>query len=295
MFSEFFIRRPIFASVLSIVIVILGLGAMAGLPIAQYPEILPPEIAVDATYSGASANIVAETIAAPLENQINGATGLLYMSSSSSSDGRMTLTTTFATGTDPDEALVEINNRIAAATPLLPEEVRRLGVTARKSVSSMLAAVVLQARDGRYDEVYLSNYALVNIVDELKRVRGVGNAQLFGLKYYSMRIWMDPDRMNALGMTPSEIVSALRDQNEQLPAGTIGLLSCSMSRSISTYTLTTRGWLNTPDEFAQIILRRDADGGLVRLKTSPALSSAARTTSSPRNWAASLPSQLAFS
>ena len=265
MFSEFFIRRPIFASVLSIVIVILGLGAMAGLPIAQYPEILPPEIAVDATYSGASANIVAETIAAPLENQINGATGLLYMNSSSSSDGRMTLTTTFATGTDPDEALVEINNRIAAATPLLPEEVRRLGVTARKSVSSILAAVALQARDGRYDEVYLSNYALVNIVDELKRVRGVGNAQLFGLKYYAMRIWMDPDRMNALGMTPSEIVSALRDQNEQLPAGTIGLEPLDEPVDF-TYTMTTKGRLDTPEEFGQTILRRDADGGLVRLK-----------------------------
>ena len=265
MFSAFFIRRPIFATVLSIVIVIMGLGAMAGLPVAQYPEILPPQISVDATYSGASATVVAETIAAPLENQINGATGLLYMNSSSSSDGRMALTATFETGTDPDDALVEINNRIAAATPLLPEQVRRLGVTARKSTSSILGAVTLQAPDGRYDEVYLSNYALVNIVDELKRVRGVGNAQLFGLKYYSMRIWMDPDRMQALGMTPSEITRALRNQNEQLPAGAIG--SQPLDEPVDfTYTMTTKGRLNTPDEFAQIVLRRDADGGVVRLK-----------------------------
>ena len=265
MFSAFFIRRPIFATVLSIVIVIMGLGAMAGLPVAQYPEILPPQISVDATYSGASATVVAETIAAPLENQINGATGLVYMNSSSSSDGRMALTATFETGTDPDDALVEINNRIAAATPLLPEEVRRLGVTARKSISSMLALLTLQAPDGRYDEVYLSNYALVNIVDELKRIPGVGNAQLFGLKYYSMRIWMDPDRMAALGMTPSEITSALRNQSEQLPAGAIG--SQPLDEPVNfTYTMTTKGRLNTPDEFAQIVLRRDADGGVVRLK-----------------------------
>ncbi len=265
MFSAFFIRRPIFATVLSIIIVIVGLGAMAGLPVAQYPEILPPQISVNATYSGASASVIAETIAAPLENQINGATGLLYMNSSSSSDGRMALTTTFETGTDPDKALVEINNRIAAATPLLPEEVRRLGVTARKSVSSILAVATLQSPDGRYDDVYLSNYALVNIVDELKRIRGVGNAMLFGLKFYSMRIWMDPDRMKALGMTPSEITRALRDQNAQLPAGTIG--SQPLDEPVNfTYTMTTKGRLNTPDEFAQIILRRDADGGVVRLK-----------------------------
>jgi multidrug efflux pump len=265
MFAAFFIRRPIFATVLSLVVVILGLGAMTSLPVAQYPEILPPQISVNATYSGASASVVADTVAAPLENQINGATGLMYMSSSSSSDGRMSLTATFETGTDPDAALVEINNRIAAATPMLPEEVRRLGVTARKSMSSILGVVALQSPDARYDEVYLSNYALVNIVDELKRVPGVGDAMLFGLKYYSMRIWMDPDRMNALGMTPSEIAGALRDQNAQLPAGRIGDQPLAEPSSF-TYTMTTKGRLTTPEEFGQIIVRRDADGGVVRLK-----------------------------
>ena len=265
MFAEFFIRRPIFATVLSIVIVILGLGSMIGLPIAQFPEVLPPQISVNASYSGASASVVAETIAAPLENQINGATGLLYMNSSSSSDGRMQLTATFETGTDPDAALVEINNRIAAATPMLPEEVRRLGVNARKSMSSILGVVALHSPDGRYDEIYLSNYALVNIVDELKRVPGVGDAQLFGLKYYSMRIWMDPDRLQALGMTPSEIATALRDQNTQLPAGKIG--DAPLAEPVGfTYTMTTKGRLDTPEEFGQIVLRRDADGGVVRLK-----------------------------
>jgi hydrophobe/amphiphile efflux-1 (HAE1) family protein len=265
MFAEFFIRRPIFATVLSIVIVILGLGAMAGLPIAQYPEILPPQITVNATYSGAAANVVAETVAAPIENQVNGATGLLYMNSSSSSDGRMTLTATFKTGTDPDEALVEINNRIAAATPMLPEEVRRLGVTARKSMSSILGLVAIQSPDGRYDDVFLNNYALLNIVDELKRVPGVGDALLFGLRYYSMRIWMDPDRMRALGMTPSDIIQALRDQNAQLPAGSIGAPPLTEPVNF-TYTMTTKGRLNTPEEFGQVVLRRDADGGVVRIK-----------------------------
>ncbi|HWK52653.1 MAG TPA: efflux RND transporter permease subunit, partial [Steroidobacter sp.] len=265
MFAEFFIRRPIFATVLSIVIVILGLGAMVGLPVAQYPEILPPQITVNATYSGAAANVVAETVAAPLENQVNGATGLLYMNSSSSSDGRMTLTATFKTGTDPDEALVEINNRIAAATPMLPEEVRRLGVTARKSMSSILGLVSLQSPDGRYDDVFLNNYALLNIVDELKRVPGVGDALLFGLRYYSMRIWMDPDRMRALGMTPSDIIQALRDQNAQLPAGSIGAPPLTEPVNF-TYTMTTKGRLNTPEEFGQVVLRRDADGGIVRIK-----------------------------
>ncbi len=264
MFSEFFIRRPIFATVLSIIIVLMGAGAMVGLPVSQYPEILPPQISVDASYSGASAEVVADTVAAPLENQINGATDMIYMNSTSSSDGRMSLTVTFATGTDPDDALVEVNNRIAAATPMLPESVRRLGVTARKSMSSILGVAVIKAPDGRYDEVYLSNYALVNVVDELKRIPGVGNAQLFGLKYYSMRVWLEPERMNALGIVPSDIAAALRDQNNQLPAGKIGAEPLDSPVGF-TYTMTTKGRLNTPEEFGRVVIRRDADGGVVRL------------------------------
>ncbi len=265
MFSEFFIRRPIFATVLSIVIVLLGGGAMLGLPVSQFPEILPPQISVDASYSGASAEVVADTVAAPLENQINGATNMIYMNSNSSSDGRMSLTVTFATGTDPDDALVEVNNRIAAATPMLPESVRRLGVTARKSMSSILGVAIIKAPDGRYDEVYVSNFTLVNVVDELKRIPGVGDARMFGLKYYSMRVWLDPQRMNALGIVPSDVAAALRDQNNQLPAGKIG--AEPMDSSIGfTYTMTTKGRLNTPEEFGQVVLRRDADGGIVRLR-----------------------------
>ena len=264
MFSEFFIRRPIFATVLSIVIVLMGAGTMVGLPVSQYPEILPPQISVDASYSGASAEVVANTVAAPLENQINGATDMIYMNSVSSSDGRMSLTVTFETGTDPDDALVEVNNRIAAATPMLPEPVRRLGVTARKSMSSILGVAVIKAPDGRYDEVFVSNYALVNVVDELKRIPGVGNAQLFGLKYYSMRVWLEPERMNALGIVPSDIAAALRDQNNQLPAGKIGAEPLDSPVGF-TYTMTTKGRLNTPEEFGQVVIRRDTDGSIVRL------------------------------
>ena len=264
MFSEFFIRRPIFATVLSIVIVLIGAGALVGLPISQYPEILPPQISVDANYSGASAEVVADTVAAPLENQINGATDMIYMNSVSSSDGRMSLTVTFETGTDPDDALVEVNNRIAAATPMLPEPVRRLGVTAGKSMSSILGVAVIKAPDGRYDEVFVSNYALVNVVDELKRIPGVGNAQLFGLKYYSMRVWLEPERMNALGIVPSDIAAALRDQNNQLPAGKIGAEPLDSPVGF-TYTMTTKGRLNTPEEFGQVVIRRDTDGSIVRL------------------------------
>ena len=264
MFSEFFIRRPIFATVLSIVIVLIGAGALVGLPISQYPEILPPQISVDANYSGASAEVVADTVAAPLENQINGATDMIYMNSVSSSDGRMSLTVTFETGTDPDDALVEVNNRIAAATPMLPEPVRRLGVTARKSMSSILGVAVIKAPDGRYDEVFVSNYALVNVVDELKRIPGVGNAQLFGLQYYSMRVWLEPERMNALGIVPSDIAAALRDQNNQLPAGKIGAEPLDSPVGF-TYTMTTKGRLNTPEEFGQVVIRRDTDGSIVRL------------------------------
>jgi len=265
MLSEFFIRRPIFASVLSIIIVLMGLGAMIGLPVAQYPEVLPPEITVDANYPGASAEVIAETVAAPLEQQINGATDMIYMTSGSSSSGRVQIRVTFKTGTNPDDALVQVNNRVQAALPLLPEEVRRLGVNARKATSTILGAISLSSPDGRYDTTYISNYALVNVVDELKRVPGIGNAQLFALSYYAMRVWLDPVRMNALGITPSDVAAALRSQNAQLPAGSIG--SEPLEKPVDfTFTMTTRGRLTTPEEFGNVVVRRDDDGGLVRIK-----------------------------
>lgn len=265
MFSAFFIRRPIFATVLSIIITLIGLAAMRVLPVAQFPEILPPEITVNATYPGASAEVVADTVAAPIEQQINGATGMIYMNSTSSADGRVALRVTFATGTDPDNALIEVNNRIQAALPTLPEEVRRLGVVARKATSNILAVATLAAPDGRFDEIYISNYALLNIVEELKRVPGVGDARLFGLKYYAMRVWLDPQRMNTLGLVPSDVAQALRDQNAQLPAGRIGSEPLQDKVEFS-FTMTTQGRLTTPEAFGDVVLRRGADGAITRLR-----------------------------
>src|SRR5882672_3665115 len=261
MWSTFFIRRPIFASVLSIIIVLMGLGAMWQLPVAQYPNILPPQIQVSASYPGASAEVIAEAVASPLEQQINGAVGMIYMSSSASSSGNVTVSVTFETGTDPDQALIEVNNRVQAALPTLPEEVRRLGVLASKSQTGILGLVTLAGDSTRYDSVYVANFAERNIVEELQRVPGVGSARLFSAQSYAMRIWLNAGKLNALGLTTSDIADALRAQNAELPAGSIGAPPVDF-----TYTMTTRGRLFTPDEFGNIIVRRDADGAIVRVK-----------------------------
>ena len=265
MISALFIRRPILATVISIIIVLAGLASMFTLPIAQYPDILPPQISVSATYPGASAEVVSATVSSPLEQQINGATGLIYMTSTSGSTGSAGINVTFATGTNPDEALVEVNNRVQEAVPLLPEEVRRLGISVRKSTTNILGVVAMTSPDGRYDEVYVSNYALINVVDEIKRIPGVGNAQLFGGKYYAMRVWLDPKRMTALGLTPNDVATALRSQNVQLPAGRIG--SEPLDHPVDfTFTMTTRGRLETPEEFGNVVVRQGADGAIVRVR-----------------------------
>jgi multidrug efflux pump len=265
MWSTFFIRRPIFASVLSIIIVLMGLGAMWSLPVAQYPNILPPQIEVDASYPGASAEVIAESVAAPLEQQINGAVGMIYVSSSSSASGGMSIAVTFETGTDPDLALMEVNNRVQAALPSLPEDVRRLGVVARKSQTGILGLVTLSGDSSRYDTVYVSNFAQRNIVDELQRVPGVGSARLFSAQSYAMRVWLDPQRLNALGLTPTDVAQALREQNAELPAGSIGAEPLAKPVDF-TFTMTTKGRLFTPEEFGQIVVHRDAGGGIVRVK-----------------------------
>jgi HAE1 family hydrophobic/amphiphilic exporter-1/multidrug efflux pump len=265
MWSTFFIRRPIFASVLSILIVLMGLGAMWQLPVAQYPNILPPTIEVAASYPGASAEAIAESVAAPLEQQINGAVGMIYMASSASSSGNLTVSVTFETGTDPDQALVEVNNRVQAALPALPEDVRRLGVVARKSQTGILGLVTLSGDPTRYDSVYVSNFAQRNIVEELLRVPGIGNARLFSAQSYAMRIWLDSQRLDALGLTPNDVAEALRQQNAELPAGSIGAEPLTKPVDF-TYTMTTKGRLFTPEEFGDIVVRRDPEGGIVRIK-----------------------------
>ncbi len=265
MISKFFIDRPVFASVLSIVIVIAGLVSMRALPIAQYPQIVPPEISVTATYPGANAQVIAETVAAPLEQQINGVEGMLYMRSSSTSSGTLNLTITFATGTNPDQAAIDVNNRIQRAEPLLPEEVRRQGVTVAQRSSSILQVLAMYSPEQRYDSIYVSNYALLNVLDELRRVPGVGDAQLFGAQNYSMRIWLRPDRLAQYGLAPSDVAAAVREQNAQFAAGRFGDEPMREPQAF-TYAVTTPGRLVDPKEFEDIILRSDPGGATLRLR-----------------------------
>src|SRR5687768_15029797 len=218
-FSHFFIQRPIFAGVLSLVILIVGAISMRMLPISEYPEIVPPTVVVRAVYPGANPKTIAETVAAPLEQQINGIENSLYISSQSTVDGVMTLTVTFKLGTDIDNAQVQVQNRVSQALPKLPEEVRRLGVVTLKSSPDLTMVVHLLSPDSRYDEVYLRNYAVLNVKDELARISGAGQVQVFGAGDYAMRVWLDPDKIAARGMTASDVVNAIREQNVQVAAG----------------------------------------------------------------------------
>ncbi|WP_404293775.1 efflux RND transporter permease subunit [Microvirga sp. RSM25] len=263
--SKFFIDRPIFASVLSIAIVLIGLIAMRVLPVAQYPEIVPPQVVVSATYPGASAETIAETVAAPLEQQVNGVEDMIYMQSTSTGSGTMSLSVYFQTGTNADQATINVNNRVQRATAVLPEEVRRQGVTVTKRSSSILQIVALSSPDRRYDTIYISNYALINIIDELRRTPGVGDASLFGASDYSMRIWLRPDKVAQYNLTPGDVAAAIRDQNAQFAAGRFAE-EPTPSRQAFTYSVTTQGRFADPREFEQIVLRSDENGGALRLK-----------------------------
>ncbi len=220
--AGFFIKRPIFAGVLSVIILVLGSISMFKLPISEYPEIVPPTVIVTATYPGANPKTIAETVASPLEQAINGTENMLYMSSQSTANGVSTLTATFKLGTDIDTAQVQVQNRVAQALPKLPEEVRRIGVTTIKSSPNLTMVVHLLSPTDRYDSLYLRNYAILNVKDELARLPGVGQVELFGGGNYAMRIWIDPDKAAARGMTSSDIVNAIREQNVQVAAGAIG-------------------------------------------------------------------------
>ncbi|WP_414475615.1 efflux RND transporter permease subunit [Microvirga sp. M2] len=262
---RFFIDRPVFAAVISIVIVLAGALAIRVLPIAQYPELTPPQVVVSATYPGASAETVAQTVAAPLEQQINGVEGMLYMQSSNSSAGTMQLTVTFALGTDPDQATIDVNNRVQRATPLLPSEVTRQGVTVAKRSTSILGMVAMFSKDPRYDRTYVGNYALLNVIDELKRIPGVGDASALGSLDYSMRIWLRPDKLAQYKLTPTDVAAAIREQNAQFAAGRFGDEPTDKSVAF-TYSATTMGRLPDREAFENIILRSDANAAALRLK-----------------------------
>jgi len=264
-FSHFFIRRPIFASVLSLLIVLLGTIALFTLPIAQYPEITPPTIFVIASYPGASADTVASTVATPLEEQINGVENMLYMSAQCSSDGQMRLSVTFKVGTDPNTAQVLVQNRVDGALPRMPAEVRTLGVITRKRSPTIAMLVSLVSPSGKYDPVYLSNYAYLHVRDVLARLPGVGDSIIFGARDYCMRIWIDPNKASARSLTASDIVAAIRRQNVEVAAGLFGQ-SPQPPDNLYQLAVVTKGRLVTPEEFGDVVLKAQSEGQITRLR-----------------------------
>jgi HAE1 family hydrophobic/amphiphilic exporter-1/multidrug efflux pump len=264
MFSKFFIDRPIFATVLSLILVLAGLAALRVLPVSRYPEIAPPVVTVRAIYPGASAEVIESTVAAPIEEQINGVEKMLYISSVSSGDGVVSINITFEVGTDLDIAAVNVSNRVNQAIAKLPQEVQRQGVTVAKSSANFLVVAAFYAPDDRYDTLFISNYLSQNVLDAIKRVPGTTNVQIFGAKDYAMRIWLKPDRMAQLGITVTDIGAAITEQNAQYAAGKIGAPPNNTEEL--TLTVTARGRLLEPEQFANIILRTGDKGAIVRLK-----------------------------
>ncbi len=264
MFSRFFIDRPIFAAVLSVVLVLTGLASMRNLPIAQYPEIAPPVVTVTAVYPGASAATIEQTVAAPLENAINGVQGMLYMDSNSTSAGSVQIQVTFEIGTNVDEATINVNNRVKQVEPRLPLEVRRQGVTVERGSSSFLQVFAFYSPDGKFDDLFTSNYVTLNVIDELKRIPGTTNVQIFGAKDYAMRVWLKPDRLAQLKLTPGDVAAAITEQNAQFTPGTIGQAPIGRGQDL-VYTITARGRLAEAKQFEEIIVRANPDGSQVRL------------------------------
>ena len=264
-FSRFFIDRPIFAAVIAVIITVVGALAFLGLPVSQYPDIVPPTVTVTAQYPGADAETVADTVAAPIEQEINGVDNMLYMGSQSTGDGKVTITVTFKIGTNLDQAQVLVQNRVAVATPRLPQEVQRFGVVTRKASPDFLMVVNLNSPDGSRDRNYLSNYALTQVKDRIARLDGVGDVQLFGSRDYGMRIWIDPGRAAALNLTAGEIVSALRAQNVQVSTGAIGAPPVATGAAYQ-IGVQMQGRLTDPQQFADVVIRTDAQGHQVRVR-----------------------------
>src|SRR5438128_2537378 len=275
-FPHFFIDRPIFAGVISIVITLVGVIALSTLPIAQYPEIAPPTIQVTTNYPGANAKVVSETVATPIEQQVNGVENMLYMSSQSTSDGNMTLSITFKLGTNLDTAQVLVQNRVAIAIPVLPPEVQRIGVTTKKQSPDITMVVHLVSPDGSLDSLFTSNYALLQIRDELARVDGVGDINVFGAREYSMRLWLDPHQLSARGLTAQDVVAAIQEQNVQVAAGIIGAPPVPKGATAFQYTVSTQGRLTDEKQFGDIIVKTGANGQVTRVRDIARVELAAR-------------------
>jgi hydrophobe/amphiphile efflux-1 (HAE1) family protein len=260
----FFVDRPIFAAVVAILITLIGAISLPQLQVSQFPPIAPPSIFIGANYTGASADVVERTITLPIEEQVNGTEGMLYMSSTSANDGQLSMTVTFELGRDPDLAAVNVENRVAVALPRLPEEARRLGVTVRKQAPELTLVANLVSLDGSRDSLFLSNFALINVLDSLKRVPGVGDVNIFGERRYAMRIWLDPERLGKLGLTASDVIDAVREQNVQIAAGRAGSPPAPDGVQLE-IPLRTQGRLSTEEDFQQIVIRAEPGGSLLRL------------------------------
>ncbi|MYL26213.1 MULTISPECIES: efflux RND transporter permease subunit [Halomonadaceae] len=261
---RFFIDRPIFSAVISIIILIAGAASLMGLPVKQYPNVVPPEVVVEARYPGASAEVLADSVAAPLEQEINGVDDMIYMESGSTNAGSVQITVSFEVGTDPDQATINVNNRVQRAMASLPQAVRDQGVTVEARSTSILQVVALSSKSGDTDTIEISNYALLNVIDELVRTPGVGNASLFGAKDYSMRIWLQPDKMAEYNISPMDVASALRSQNAQYAAGRLGGQPAPVDQAF-TFSVSTPQQMSDPSEFEDIMLRTTSDGASLRL------------------------------
>ena len=265
MFSKFFIERPVLAMVMSIIIVIAGALSACSLAVEEYPQVTPPQVVVSATYPGASAEVISSNVASVLEASINGVENMIYMQSSSTSTGSLSINVYFANETDPDQATINVNNRVQQVLSKLPQEVQRYGVTVEKESSTILAVYALFSDMPNQDEIYIANYASINILDELKRVPGVGDATLFGLQEYSMRVWLSPDKLTKYNLTPSEVIALIQEQNSQFAAGFFGQEPVKNNLEF-TYSVTTKGRFSDAKEFEEILIKTNEDGSALRLK-----------------------------
>ena len=262
--ADFFIDRPVFSTVLSIIIVIVGFIGLALLPVDQYPQIVPPVVRISASYPGADAQTVTQAVATPIEQELNGTPGMIYMESSSSNSGGFSATVTFDISTDPDLAAVDIQNRLKKAEARLPAEVVQNGISVEKQAASKLMTITLLSSDPKFDEIYLSNYATLNVLDMLRRVPGVGSVSNVGSRYYAMQIWVMPDKLADLGLTVKDLQTALKDQNRESAAGVLG--QAPMNGIDVTIPITAQGRLSSVSEFEDIVVRANPDGSIIRLK-----------------------------